>query len=79
MTACQPLLIPNNICSLNTLVISCGTGGSVWEVELDNFQCLSILLIWTTVEQGPTVYAVGTGGDCLDIFSLAYQGPVVQN
>ena len=28
--------------------------------------------IWIIVGQGPTVLAVGAGGCCLDIFSLAY-------
>ena len=28
--------------------------------------------IWITVGQGPTALAVGTGGGCLDIFSLIY-------
>ena len=33
---------------------------------------LSVLLIWITVGQGPTALAVGTGGCCLDIFTLVY-------
>ena len=28
--------------------------------------------IWMTVGQGPTALAVGTGGGCLDIFTLTY-------
>ena len=28
--------------------------------------------IWITVGQGPTVLAVGAGGECLDIFTLIY-------
>ena len=28
--------------------------------------------IWFTVGQGPTALAVGTGGGCLDIFTLIY-------
>ena len=28
--------------------------------------------IWIIVGQGPTALAVGTGGGCLDIFSLIY-------
>ena len=28
--------------------------------------------IWISVGQGPTALAVGTGGDCLDIFTLIY-------
>ena len=28
--------------------------------------------IWIIVGQGPTALAVGAGGGCLDIFSLAY-------
>ena len=31
------------------------------------------LLIWIIVGQGPTVFAVGAGGGCLDIFSLVFQ------
>ena len=37
-----------------------------------NFQCRGVLLIWIIVGQGPPVLAVGAGGGCLDIFSLAY-------
>ena len=35
-----------------------------------NFQCRTILQICITVRQGPTALAVGSGGGCLDIFSL---------
>ena len=28
--------------------------------------------IWMTVGQGPTAFAVGAGGGCLDIFTLIY-------
>ena len=35
---------------------------------LVNFQCRGVLLIWIIVGQGPTVFAVGAGGGCLDIF-----------
>ena len=28
--------------------------------------------IWTSVGQGPTALAIGTGGGCLDIFTLIY-------
>ena len=38
-----------------------------------NFQFRGVLLTWIIVGQGPTVLAVGAGGDCLDIFSLVYQ------
>ena len=37
-----------------------------------NFQCRGVLLIWIIIGQGPNVLAVGAGGGCLDIFSLAY-------
>ena len=37
-----------------------------------NFQCPGVLLIWIIVGQRPTALAVGTGGACLDIFSLVY-------
>ena len=37
-----------------------------------NFQCWGVLLIWIRVGQGPTVLAVGAGGDCLDVISLVY-------
>ena len=33
-----------------------------------NFQCRGVLLISIIVGQGPTALAMGTGGDCLDIF-----------
>ena len=28
--------------------------------------------IWMTIGQGPTAFAVGAGGGCLDIFTLIY-------
>ena len=31
-----------------------------------------VLLIWTSVGQGPTALAVGAGGGCLDIFTFVY-------
>ena len=37
-----------------------------------NFQCCGVLLIWMRVGQGPSAFAVGAGGGCLDIFSLVY-------
>ena len=37
-----------------------------------SFQCQGVLLIWSRVGQGPTALAVGTGGGCLDIFSLFF-------
>ena len=37
-----------------------------------NFQCRGVLLIRIIVGQGPTVLAVGAGGDDLDFFSLVY-------
>ena len=37
-----------------------------------NFQCRGVLLILIKVGQGPTALLVGTGGGCLDIFSLVY-------
>ena len=39
---------------------------------LDKLPVPGVLLTWITVGQGPTVLPVGTGGDCLDIFSLVY-------
>ena len=33
-----------------------------------NLQCRGVLLIWIIVGQGPIAFAVGAGGDCLDIF-----------
>ena len=47
-------------------------GGRVVRRCWVNFQCRGVLLIWNTVGQGPTVLAVGTGGGCVDIFSLVY-------
>ena len=37
-----------------------------------NFQSRGVLLNWIRVGQGSSVLAVGAGGGCLDIFSLAY-------
>ena len=31
-----------------------------------------VLLIWIIVGQGPTAFAVGAGGGCLDFFFLIY-------
>ena len=47
-------------------------GGRVVRWCWVNFQCQGVLLIWIIVGQGPTALAVGAGGGCLDIFSLAY-------
>ena len=47
-------------------------GGRVVRWCWVNFQCQGVLLTWIIVGQGPTVLAVGAGGDCLDIFSLLY-------
>ena len=47
-------------------------GGRVVQRYWVNFQCRGVLLIWITVEQGPTALAVGAGGGCLDIFTLVY-------
>ena len=33
-----------------------------------NFQCRGVLLVWIRIGQGPTAFAVGAGGGCLDIF-----------
>ena len=38
---------------------------------LGNFRCRDVLLIWIIEGEGPTVLAVGAGGGCLDVFSLA--------
>ena len=56
-----------------TNIPSCEPSGWYGQaMVLGNFQCLGILLIWTIVEQGPTVLAMGTGGGSLDIFSPPY-------
>ena len=47
-------------------------GGRVVRWSWVNFQWRGVLLIWIRVGQGPTTLAVGAGGGCLDIFSLAY-------
>ena len=36
------------------------------------FLCCGRVGIWIKVGQGPTVLAVGSGGGCLDIFSLVF-------
>ena len=33
-----------------------------------NFQYRGVLMLWISVGQGPTAFAVGAGGGCLDIF-----------
>ena len=35
---------------------------------LGNLQCRGVRLIWIIVEQGPTVFALDAGKDCLVIF-----------
>ena len=37
-----------------------------------NFQYRGVLQVWMIVGKGPIALAVGTGGGCLDIFSLLY-------
>ena len=39
---------------------------------LGKFPVPGVLLIWIIVGQGPIALAIGTGGGCLDIFSLIY-------
>ena len=36
-----------------------------------NFQCGGVLLIRVRVGKGPTVFAVGAGGGCLEFFLLS--------
>ena len=47
-------------------------GGRVVRWSWLNFQCRGVLLVWIRVGQGPTAFAVGAGGGCLDIFTLVY-------
>ena len=47
-------------------------GGRVVRWCWVNFQHRGVLLILITVGQGPTAPTVGSGGGCLDIFSLVY-------
>ena len=47
-------------------------GGRVVRWCCVNFQCRGVLLIWITVGQGPTAFAIGAGGGCLAIFYLVY-------
>ena len=44
-------------------------GWSGGAMVLGKLPVLGVILIWITVEQGPTALAVGAGGGCLDIFS----------
>ena len=37
---------------------------------LVSFQCRGVQQIWIRVGQGPTALAIGSGGGCLDIFTL---------
>ena len=37
---------------------------------MGNFCCRGVLQVWIMVGQGPTVLAVGAGGDCSVIFFL---------
>ena len=43
-------------------------GWSGCAMVLVNFHCQGVLLIWITVGQGPTVFAVDAGKGCLDTF-----------
>ena len=58
---------------LSSILSPLSGGGRVVRWCRVNFQCRGVLLIWIIVGQGPTVLAVGAGGGCLDIFSLAHQ------
>ena len=58
------------------------TGGPIWTEILSQKAVKpkqpTILLIWATVMQGPTVLAVGSDSGCLVIFSLVGGGRVVR-
>ncbi|MEW8547262.1 MAG: hypothetical protein AB2693_27445, partial [Candidatus Thiodiazotropha sp.] len=41
----------------------------LWAMVPCNFQCRGVLLIWTLIEQGPTVHAAGAGWSLLGLFS----------
>ena len=41
----------------------------------ENRQYRGVVLIWISVEQGPSALAVGAGGGCLDIFSVVLSQP----
>ena len=36
-------------------------------MALANFHCHGVVPFWITVGQGPTVLAIGEGGDCVDV------------
>ena len=57
---------------VNNISLCYSGGGSVVRRCWVNFQCRGVLLIWIIVGQGPTAFAVGAGGDCLDIFSVIF-------
>ena len=47
-------------------------GWSGGAMALDKLSVPGRPTLWMTVRQGHIVFAVGAGGDCLDIFSLIY-------
>ena len=47
-------------------------GPVVWCEDAGQVPVQGCPLIWIIVAHGPTVLAVGAGGDCLDIFSRIY-------
>ena len=68
---CIPLIWDETVTG-NKLLPPKDGGGRVVRWCWVDFQCRGVLLIWIIVGQGPTALAVGAGGGCLDIFSLAY-------
>ena len=58
--------------SMIRIYTMCKGGGRVVRWCWVNFHCRGVLLIWTTVGQGPTALALGVGWGCLDISSLVY-------
>ena len=73
----DPFCIFYSICVILVIVLICQFilyigGGRVVHWCWVNFQCRGVLLVWITVGQGPYALAVGAGGGCSDIFSLAY-------
>ena len=63
-----PLCWHFNIYEQENSILGLSGGGRVVRWCWVNFKCRGVLLIWIIVGNGPTAFAVGAGGGCLDIF-----------
>ena len=60
--------ITGTVCFIQVVDMTVCRWKSGGAMVLGTLQCRGVLRIWIRVGQGPTVLAVGAGGDCLDFF-----------